>query len=149
MTQLLVQYSYLQVLDFMTTLAFLVNGIQEGNPVVNFAIRYGPTPLSGLFLVKLVALGSGDLLLAIRPSEAPGTHQYPLCPRRYLEPGGPDHGVRGAGLGQAARLDERPTASDVSISNGRQRITQRLQQPLAILLHASVSRSHSSSRSFE
>lgn len=30
MTQLLIQYSYLQVLDFMTTMAFLVNGIHEG-----------------------------------------------------------------------------------------------------------------------
>ncbi len=59
MTQLLIQYSYLQVLDFMTTMAFLVNGIHEGNPVVNYAIRYGPTPLSGLFLVKLVAVALG------------------------------------------------------------------------------------------
>ena len=59
MTQLLLQYSYLQVLDFMTTLAFLVNGIQEGNPLVNYAIRYGPTPLGGLFLVKLAAVGLG------------------------------------------------------------------------------------------
>ncbi len=56
MTQLLVQFSYLQVLDFMTTLAFLLNGIQEGNPVVRLALRYGPSPLAGLFLVKLVAL---------------------------------------------------------------------------------------------
>jgi hypothetical protein len=59
MTQLLLQFSYLQVLDFMTTLAFLVNGIQEGNPVVRFALRYGPTPISGLFLVKLAAVGLG------------------------------------------------------------------------------------------
>jgi hypothetical protein len=59
MTQLLLQYSYLQVLDFMTTLAFLVNGIQEGNPLVNYAIRYGPTPLGGLFLIKLAAVGLG------------------------------------------------------------------------------------------
>jgi len=56
---LLLQYSYLQVLDFMTTLAFLVNGIQEGNPLVNYAIRYGPTPLGGLFLIKLAAVGLG------------------------------------------------------------------------------------------
>ena len=59
MTQLLVQFSYLQVLDFMTTLAFLLNGIQEGNPVVRLALKYGPTPLGGLFLVKLVALALG------------------------------------------------------------------------------------------
>ncbi len=59
MTQLLVQFSYLQVLDFMTTLAFMLNGIQEGNPLVRFALRYGPSPLMGLFLVKLAALALG------------------------------------------------------------------------------------------
>ena len=59
MTQLLLQYSYLQVLDFMTTIAFLLNGIHEGNPVIRLAILYGPTPLSGLFIVKLLAVGLG------------------------------------------------------------------------------------------
>jgi Domain of unknown function (DUF5658) len=59
MTQQLVQYSYLQVLDFMTTTAFLVNGIREGNPLVRMAIHYGPTPLSGLLFVKLIAVGLG------------------------------------------------------------------------------------------
>ncbi len=59
MTQLLVQFSYLQVLDFMTTLAFLMNGIQEGNPLVRLALRYGPSPLAGLLLVKMVALALG------------------------------------------------------------------------------------------
>jgi hypothetical protein len=59
MTQLLVQFSYLQVLDFMTTLAFLLNGIQEGNPLVRLALRYGPSPLAGLLLVKMVALALG------------------------------------------------------------------------------------------
>lgn len=59
MTQLILQYSYLQVLDLMTTMAFLLYGIREGNPVVRFAIRYGPTPIGGLLLVKLVAIGLG------------------------------------------------------------------------------------------
>ena len=59
MTQQLLQYSYLQVLDFMTTTAFLVNGIREGNPLVRMALRYGPTPLSGLLLVKLAAVCLG------------------------------------------------------------------------------------------
>lgn len=59
MTQLLLQYSYLQVLDFMTTIAFLVNGVQEGNPLVRFALHFGPTPLTGLFIVKLVAVALG------------------------------------------------------------------------------------------
>ena len=59
MTQLLVQFSYLQVLDFMTTLAFLLNGIREGNPIVRLALQYGPSPLGGLLLVKLVAIALG------------------------------------------------------------------------------------------
>ena len=30
----MLQYSYLQVLDFLTTIAFLLNGVKEGNPLV-------------------------------------------------------------------------------------------------------------------
>ncbi len=59
MNQLLVQYSYLQMLDFMTTLAFLLNGVGEANPVVRFALQYSPNPVGGLLLVKLVALALG------------------------------------------------------------------------------------------
>lgn len=59
MNQLLLQYSYLQVLDFMTTVAFLLNGIREGNPLVRFAIAYAPHPLSGLLAIKLLAVGLG------------------------------------------------------------------------------------------
>jgi hypothetical protein len=57
--QLLVQYSYLQVLDFLTTVAFLFHGIQEGNPVVRFALHYAPNPFAGLLLVKLAAMCLG------------------------------------------------------------------------------------------
>jgi hypothetical protein len=57
--QLILQYSYLQVLDFLTTLAFMINGVQEGNPVVRLALRYAPHPLSGLLAVKLVAIMLG------------------------------------------------------------------------------------------
>ena len=59
MNQLLVQYSYLQVLDFMTTLAFLLNGIKEGNPFVRLALNYSANPLGGLLAVKLLAIGLG------------------------------------------------------------------------------------------
>ena len=59
MNQLLVQYSYLQMLDFMTTLAFLLNGVGEANPVVRFALQYSPSPVGGLLVVKLVALALG------------------------------------------------------------------------------------------
>jgi hypothetical protein len=57
--QLLLQYSYLQMLDFMTTLAFLLNGVGEANPVVRFALQYSPNPVGGLLAVKLVALALG------------------------------------------------------------------------------------------
>ncbi len=57
--QLLLQYSYLQVLDFLTTVAFLLNGVREGNPVVRFAMQLAPNPMVGLLLVKLAAVGLG------------------------------------------------------------------------------------------
>jgi hypothetical protein len=59
MNQLLLQYSYLQVLDFMTTVAFLLHGVHEGNPLVRAALRYSPNPLGGLLAVKLLAVGLG------------------------------------------------------------------------------------------
>jgi hypothetical protein len=59
MNQLLAQYSYLQVLDFMTTVAFLMNGIREGNPLVRLALQYAPHPLGGLLAVKILAAALG------------------------------------------------------------------------------------------
>ena len=59
MNQLLLEYSYLQVLDFMTTVAFLLHGIHEGNPVVRFALQYAPHPLGGLVAVKAAAIALG------------------------------------------------------------------------------------------
>lgn len=59
MNQLLLQYSYLQLLDFMTTVAFLVNGVREGNPLVRLAIGVAPTPLTGLLAVKILAVALG------------------------------------------------------------------------------------------
>jgi Domain of unknown function (DUF5658) len=50
------QYSYLQLLDFMTTVAFLINGVHEGNPLVRLAMDVVPNPLSGLLLIKLLAV---------------------------------------------------------------------------------------------
>jgi hypothetical protein len=57
--QLLLQYSYLQVLDLLTTVAFLFRGVREANPLVRFALDYAPNPLGGLLLVKFVALSLG------------------------------------------------------------------------------------------
>jgi hypothetical protein len=57
--QVLLQYSYLQVLDFLTTLAFLVHGLQEGNPIVRLVLHYAPHPLTGLLIVKAAAVALG------------------------------------------------------------------------------------------
>ena len=59
MNQLLLQYSYLQMLDLLTTVAFLLHGVQEANPLVRLALRYSSHPLGGLLLVKLLALSLG------------------------------------------------------------------------------------------
>ncbi len=56
MTQLMFQYSYLQMLDFLTTVAFLLNGVQEGNPLVKWAIQTFPSPIAGLAFIKILAV---------------------------------------------------------------------------------------------
>lgn len=56
MSQTLMQYSYLQILDFLTTIAFLVNGVKEGNPLVRFALTVGANPIAGLIFIKLLAV---------------------------------------------------------------------------------------------
>jgi len=61
-THLLIQYSYLQVLDFLTTMTFLLYGIQEANPVVRWMMDVTNSPLGGLALIKCIALGLGFLV---------------------------------------------------------------------------------------
>jgi hypothetical protein len=56
LNHLLLHYSYLQVLDFLTTIAFLTNGIQEGNPLVRLALSQAHNPLGGLLAVKALAV---------------------------------------------------------------------------------------------
>ena len=56
MTQLVIQYSYLQMLDLLTTIAFLVHGVQEGNPFVRWMLEVAPSPFSGLLCVKALAI---------------------------------------------------------------------------------------------
>jgi hypothetical protein len=55
-TRLFLQYSYLQVLDFLTTLAFLMHGVREGNPLVRFFVGVTSNPINGLLVVKLLAV---------------------------------------------------------------------------------------------
>jgi hypothetical protein len=63
-TALFWQFSYLQVLDLLTTVAFLVLGVREGNPLVRMAIENSSSPLIGLVTIKAVALGLGLFCLA-------------------------------------------------------------------------------------
>ena len=74
MNQLLLQYAYLQVLDLLTTLAFMLHGVREGNPLVRLMMHLTANPLNGLLAVKLIAaalglycwkLGRGKLLSRI------------------------------------------------------------------------------------
>jgi len=58
-TQLVLQYSYLQVLDFLTTVAFLMQGVREGNPLVRLVLDTSPSPLAGLAAVKILAICLG------------------------------------------------------------------------------------------
>jgi hypothetical protein len=55
----LAQFVYLQLLDVLTTVAFLLNGVAESNPVVRWAMEAAPNPFSGLILVKVAALALG------------------------------------------------------------------------------------------
>ena len=66
LNQALMHFSYLQVLDFLTTVAFLVNGVKEANPLVRLALRLCPNPIGGLILVKGLAIVLGKKGQAIR-----------------------------------------------------------------------------------
>ena len=54
--QVFLLYLYLQVLDFLTTIAFLMNGVREANPFVRLVLSLVPNPVAGLLAVKLLAL---------------------------------------------------------------------------------------------
>ena len=55
-TGYLVQFAYLQALDLLTTLAFLLNGVAEANPLVRLSMSVAPNPIGGLVAVKVAAL---------------------------------------------------------------------------------------------
>lgn len=54
--QLFLSYVYLQMLDFLTTVAFLAHGIHEANPFVRMMLSLIPNPVAALLAVKLMAL---------------------------------------------------------------------------------------------
>jgi hypothetical protein len=55
-SHLFIQFAYLQLLDLMTTIAFLVNGVEEANPFVHFVIHQAPNPIGGLVALKVFAI---------------------------------------------------------------------------------------------
>ena len=57
--RLLLSYAYLQVLDVLSTLAFLLAGVQEANPVVRLFMHQTGSPLIGLICIKLLAMMLG------------------------------------------------------------------------------------------
>jgi hypothetical protein len=57
----LVLFAYLQLLDLLTTVVFILHGVKEANPLVNFALTMAPTPIVGLLLVKIAALTLGGV----------------------------------------------------------------------------------------
>ncbi len=58
-TPVLLHYAYLQVLDLLTTSAFLLAGVREANPIVVFAMRLAANPILGLAVMKILALMLG------------------------------------------------------------------------------------------
>ena len=56
---LLTQFLCLQLLDIMTTLAFLERGLHEANPVVRFFMEATSSPVSALLAVKIFAIVLG------------------------------------------------------------------------------------------
>ena len=59
LTPSLILFSYFQLLDILTTIGFIMHGVPEANPIVRFALTMAPTPLVGLILVKVAAMGLG------------------------------------------------------------------------------------------
>ena len=57
---ILAEFIYLQLLDILTTIAFMMQGVGESNPIVRWAIREGPHPIWALVMLK-----GGAVLLAL------------------------------------------------------------------------------------
>ncbi|MBA3973522.1 MAG: hypothetical protein C0504_04795 [Candidatus Solibacter sp.] len=59
MSSVLINYAYLQLLDLLTTAAFLLAGVKEANPIVVFAMEIAANPILGVAAVKALALMLG------------------------------------------------------------------------------------------
>ena len=62
--KLLAEFTYLQMLDVLTTVAFLIQGVAEANPIVAWAMDAGPSPVASLVLLKIGAFGLALVCLA-------------------------------------------------------------------------------------
>lgn len=51
-----VQFAYLQALDLLSTIAFLLHGAGEANPFVRWSMQTAPNPVAGLALAKMIGL---------------------------------------------------------------------------------------------
>jgi len=60
------QYGYLQVLDVLTTLAFLKSGVDEANPLVSTLMQAVASPVTVLIAVKVCALCLGIYCWRVR-----------------------------------------------------------------------------------
>jgi len=56
MLSLLIQFVYLQTLDVLTTLAFLLVGVNEANPILQLLFGMTHSPLVALLVIKVLAV---------------------------------------------------------------------------------------------
>lgn len=55
----LIVFGYMQALDILSTVAFLLGGVEEANPVVRGAMQMAGNPLFGLAAIKAIGLVLG------------------------------------------------------------------------------------------
>jgi hypothetical protein len=60
----LTAFIYLQFLDALTTIAFMMHKVEEMNPLIKWAMRESFNPLLGLALVKVAAVVLAVLCVA-------------------------------------------------------------------------------------
>jgi hypothetical protein len=53
------QFVYLQLVDLLTTLAFLAHGVEEANPLIRLLLALMPSRLAALAAAKLAAVALG------------------------------------------------------------------------------------------
>lgn len=56
LNRLFLNCAYLQVLDFLTTIAFLLHGVKEANPLVIFFVRIAGNPVAGILIAKVIGV---------------------------------------------------------------------------------------------